>query len=579
MKKIIYLLLAIILLQITSCKKETNGNTTTVTVVPIAPTNLTGQAVSTSKVNLAWTDNSTNEDSFKIERRITNGTYTVIGKTAVNITNYTDSNLVANTAYTYRVYAFNAAGSSLTYTNEVTISTQNNLKLPTLVTTPISNIKSVSANSGGNITSDGGSPVTSRGIVWSTNPNPSVLLSTKTSDSSGVGAYSSNLNGLLNSTIYYVRAYAINAVGTAYGNEISFKTTKITTINHNWKKVSAGGYYTIAINTDGSLWAWGNNPYGELGDGTNTQRNSPKQIGSATNWTSISAGDHHTIAIKTDGSLWAWGYNIVGELGDGTFTQRNSPVQIGTETNWASISARDDHTLAIKTDGSLWAWGRNSNGQLGDGTTTNKNSPVQIGTANNWASIIAGTLNTIAIKNDGSLWAWGNNGFGQLGDGTTNITENHSPVQIGTETNWASIVAGFSHTIAIKTDGSLWAWGRNDNGQLGDGTNTNKNSPLQIGANWASNSAGGAHSSAIKTDGSLWAWGQNNAGQLGVGSTTNSNSPVKIGTATNWVSVSAGYYHTMALKNDGTLWAWGSNSTGQLGDSTTTDRNTPVQIQ
>ena len=580
MRKVFYYLFAIVLLQTTACKKDTNGNTTTVTVVPIAPTTLTGQAVSTSKVNLEWIDKSTNEEGFKIERKITGGAFAVITTTTVNTTNYTDSNLAANTAYTYRVYAFNNVGASLTYTNEVTVTPQNNIKLPTLVTTPISNINSVSANSGGNISSDGGSSIISRGIVWSTNPNPSIQLTTKTSDSSGVGVYSSNLIGLLTNTIYYVRAYAINSVGTAYGNEISFRTT----INNNWKSISTGFYHTIAIKTDGTLWAWGSNGGGQFGNGDTIDSKSPIQIGTQNNWVSISSGSYHNIAIKTDGTLWAWGNNSSGQLGDGTVTQRKSPVQIGTATDWASISSGQLHNIAIKTNGTLWAWGDDSYGQLGDGLPigSRKYSPVQIGTATNWASISANFAQTIAIKTDGTLWAWGANTTGQLGDSTT--TQRPSPVQIGTANNWAGVSAGGNHTIAIKTDGSLWAWGANSKGQLGNGTNTNELTPVQIvtATNWASIRASfGAYTLAIKTDGSLWAWGDNTWGTLGDGTTTNRNSPVQIGTANNWAGVSAGAgaQHTIAKKTDGTLWAWGSNFYGRLGDGTTTNRNSPVQIQ
>ena len=346
----------------------------------------------------------------------------------------------------------------------------------------------------------------------------------------------------------------------------------------DWKMIKAGYYHTVGIKADGSLWAWGDNTYGQLGDGSITQRNSPVQIGSSTNWSSIAAGGLHNIATKTDGSLWAWGRNGSGELGDGSTAQRNSPVQIGSSTNWSSIAAGGYHTIAKKTDGSLWAWGDNYFGQLGDVSTTQRNSPVQIGSSTNWSLIAAGAYHTIATKTDGSLWAWGYNGLGQLGDGSN--THRNSPVQIGSSTNWLSITAGVYHTIATKTDGSLWAWGNNAEGQLGDGSTAQSNIPKKIGSstNWSSMGAGQYHTIATKTDGSLWAWGYNYDGQLGDGSNTQRYSPVQIGSSTNWSSIAAGVYHTIATKTDGSLWAWGNSSKGQLGDGSTTQSNSPKQI-
>ena len=179
----------------------------------------------------------------------------------------------------------------------------------------------------------------------------------------------------------------------------TYTLTRVTDANGcqasiDWKMIAAGAYHSVGIKADGSLWAWGLNRFGQLGDGTDTDRTSPVQIGTATNWASIAGGYAHTIATQTDGSLWAWGYNGNGQLGDGTGTNKTIPVQIGTAT-WALIACGQYHTIATQTDGSLWAWGRNDVGQLGDGTNTSSNSPVQIGTARNWASIAGGFNHTI----------------------------------------------------------------------------------------------------------------------------------------------------------------------------------------
>jgi alpha-tubulin suppressor-like RCC1 family protein len=344
-------------------------------------------------------------------------------------------------------------------------------------------------------------------------------------------------------------------------------------------QIAAGRQHSLGIKSDGTLWAWGLNLYGQLGDGTTTQRTSPVQIGTATNWSQIAAGEYHSLAIQSDGTLWAWGRNDYGQLGDGTTTPRTSPVQIGNATNWSHIAAAlAMHSLAIQSDGTLWAWGRNDLGHLGDGTTTHRFSPVQIGTATNWSQITVGRQHSFGIKNDGTLWAWGRNDHGQLGDGTD--THRFSPVQIGTATNWSQIAAGWLHSLAIQSDGTLWAWGYNQYGQLGDGTTIFKNSPVQIGTaiNWSHIAAGWLHSLGIQSDGTQWAWGYNQYGQLGDGTAIDRSSPLQIGTVTNWSQIAAGFFHNLGIQSDGTLWALGLNEYGQLGDGTTTNRTSPVLI-
>jgi hypothetical protein len=187
-----------------------------------------------------------------------------------------------------------------------------------------------------------------------------------------------------------------------------------------------------------------------------------------TDWASVAAGSYHTMAIKTDGTLWAWGANWAGQLGNGTLVDTDTPVQIGYGNDWASVAAGYYHTVAIKTDGSLWAWGSNEEGQLGDGTNESKDGPTQIGPDTDWASVAAGYYHTVAVKTNGTLWAWGYNEEGQLGDGT-NESKN-TPTRIGADTDWVSVAAGEGHTVAVKTNGTLWAWGYNAEGQLGDGS-------------------------------------------------------------------------------------------------------------
>jgi len=337
---------------------------------------------------------------------------------------------------------------------------------------------------------------------------------------------------------------------------------------HKWsvKQVSAGGYHTMILLADGTLWACGHNDCGQLGDGTTTDTNIPKQVMSDV--ASVATGHFHTMILKTDGTLWVCGYNEFGQLGDGTTTDTSTPKQVMSGVS--AVSAGDAHTLIVKTDGTLWACGNNKYGQLGDGNTTNVHTPKQV--MSGVATVSADLWHSMIIKKDGTLWACGSNYYGQLGIGTTTNTRIPKQVMSGV----ADVSAGTSHTMILKTDGTLWACGANEYGQLGDGGATSISTPKQVLSGVYSMSAGVDYTMIIKTNGTLWACGHNDFGQLGDGTTNNRYAPKQV--MSDVSAVSARGKFTMIQKTDGTLWACGVNDYGQLGDGSNTNQLSPVQI-
>jgi alpha-tubulin suppressor-like RCC1 family protein len=354
----------------------------------------------------------------------------------------------------------------------------------------------------------------------------------------------------------FARTGSLWLVGNNYSGQLGLGNTTISrsspvqtvSAGTNWKQVDCGSSHIACTKTDGTLWLWGAGTSGELGNNAITRRSSPVQtISGGTNWKQVACGVTMTAAIKTDGTLWVWGFNGVGELGiPGAANARSSPVQtISGGRNWKQVACGSQVTAAIKTDGTLWLWGNNSpNGQLGNNSLTNQSSPVQtISAGTNWKQVDCGTTYVAAIKTDGTLWLWGNNDRGQLGDNTT--IRKSSPVQtVSGGTNWKQVACGSQITAATKTDGTLWLWGSNDRGQLGDNTTIAKSSPVQTvsgGTNWKQVANGARTPSAIKTDGTLWTWGNNNVGQLGINNTFDRSSPVQtVSGGTNWKQVSSG---------------------------------------
>jgi len=327
----------------------------------------------------------------------------------------------------------------------------------------------------------------------------------------------------------------------------------------------------------GEGWAWGYNLYGQLGDGTTTNRPSPVQVSSLTGATDISGGGLHTLALMNDGTVQAWGRNVLGQVGDGTTTDRHSPVQLSGLTGTTDVEAAPSHSLALMGDGSVRAWGYNSSGQLGDGTTTSRSAPVQVSGLSGVVDLAGGFNHTLAVMGDGSVRAWGGNQFGQLGDGT--VTYHSTPVQVSGLSGVLDVAAGNGHSLALMGDGSVRAWGDNQYGQLGDGTTMNRSTPVQVSglSGIVDVETSFSHSLALKSDGTVWAWGGNSYGQLGDDTVVNRSTPVQVSGLSGAVDVSTGNGHSVALKGDGTVWAWGANPLGQLGDGTTTERHTPVQ--
>jgi alpha-tubulin suppressor-like RCC1 family protein len=354
--------------------------------------------------------------------------------------------------------------------------------------------------------------------------------------------------------------WGCNTNGQLGTNSIINTSSPVQTISSgtNWFQVSLGNIHSAAIKSDGTLWVWGAGNNGRLGDNTVLNKSSPIQtISAGTNWRQVSAGSRNIGGIKTDGTLWMWGQGGFGQIGNGA-TSQSSPVQtISGGTNWKqiSLSGNDDYTSAIKTDGTLWLWGVNANGQLGDNylQPLQAASPVQtVSGGNNWKQVSINGASA-AIKTDGSLWLWGNGAGGRLGQWTT-VASQSSPVQtVSAATNWKQVSMGQTHASAIKTDGTLWLWGCNINGRLGNNSVVSHSSPVQTvsgGTNWKQVSIGAFHSAAIKTDGTLWLWGAGNF--LGIQAAIEVSSPVQtVSGGTNWKQVSVSEGFTGAIREEG----------------------------
>jgi alpha-tubulin suppressor-like RCC1 family protein len=325
-----------------------------------------------------------------------------------------------------------------------------------------------------------------------------------------------------------------------------------------------GGGFLFAENQssivllNGLLYGWGDNSYGQSGNGKSNKTYLPGQITTDNDWAFLSCGPYYNLAIKTDGSLWAWGWGNTGELGLGNNYRVEYPARVGRDTNWVSVSAADGIAAAIKSNGTLWVWGNNVDEKLGIGPTLNSKAivPAQLGKATDWAKAVAGDGYILALKKDNSLWAWGQNSRGALGAKTI-YTVQQAPIRIGTDNDWAKIFAGTRGygSFAIKANGTLWAWGYNRDGQLGIGKTAESYVPSQVGVDrdWLTIANQSVYTLGIKTDGSVWEWGK---GKL---------APQRLNVSGKYVAAAVGFSFSMLMKSDGTLWSRGNNYDGALG--------------
>lgn len=334
-------------------------------------------------------------------------------------------------------------------------------------------------------------------------------------------------------------------------------------VNHE-KVVDAGKNHFVVLKDDGSVWSWGDNTYGQLGAGgggtspapiTKTDGNRLLKI------KAIAVGGYHTVALDEDGTVWTWGRNSYGQLAQPITSpyKNDNPTPVKLPEPVIAIAAGDNHTLAVTESGDVWAWGRNAFGQLGE-NSGDSSTPVKVSGLSGIVAVAAGAEHSVALQSDGTVWTWGRNTTGQLGNGETTDV-NNTPRKVPGLTNIMEIAAGDNHTLALKQDGTtIWAWGSNAYGQLGDGGREDKLYPIQVqGINGVTSiAAGDNHTIALKNDGTVWEWGRNASG---IG--TSRSTPVQIKGASNMVSIGGGGgadSFTLTVRQDGTVWSWNSTS-------------------
>lgn len=324
-------------------------------------------------------------------------------------------------------------------------------------------------------------------------------------------------------------------------------------------KIAGGSGYTLALKTEGTVWGWGSNGSGRLGNGTVSDADNPLVVSGLINATAIAAGETRSIALKADGSVWTWGDNTYGYLGAvsndtctgyWSYPCAQTPVQVAGLSGVTFIAAGGSYFAVAKSDGTVWGWGDNyGGGTIGNGITAPSGTPVQVPGLSGITAVAVGSSHALALKTDGSVWGWGYNIYKQLGTDTVGAK---LPLAVEGLSGVTAIAAGGYQSLALKADGSVWEWGN-----IGGGWPPSAQ-PTQIGVSRITAIAAGyAHALALADDGTVWAWGRNDSGQLGKGDKTDSATPVQVSGLSGITTIAAGFSHSMAIKSDGSVWVWG----------------------
>jgi alpha-tubulin suppressor-like RCC1 family protein len=414
-----------------------------------------------------------------------------------------------------------------------------------------------------------GSPLSNAPITFSVGPADATLLASVNdaagtaqlvvrADATGVARACLRLDPGWNGRIT-VKAGV--SVGGAPGGALTYEV--LPTVDS--PGLACGGDQTLWLDGAGTARSWGCNSQGQLGDGTTLDRSQMRRLVSVPEaLTSAAFGQAHGLAVTTKGRLVAWGDNYFGQLGDGTATSHRTPAAVNGLSGFVQVAAGDCHSLALCADGTVWAWGGNQSGQLGDGSRENRATPVRVSGLAYIVQIAAGARHGLALAADGTVWAWGSNEFGQLGDAT--VADRPTPAAVSGVDGVVALASGRQHILALRADGTVWAWGDNHAGQLGLGSARGQTAPQRIPTlPFATGLAAGSnHSAALAADGTFWTWGANDVGQLGNGGDGPALAPAMLA-LTEVREFASGWDHVVVLGSDGSLLAWGLNRHDQLG--------------